>query len=57
MKAGKWFLSTGFRCYSDGFWHLLVAVHRRWRIDYLEPHAKPGYRRVYLGPIEIEWSR
>lgn len=57
MKAGRYFLSTGFVQSRRGDWHLLVAVHRRWRLDFVRPAAKPGYCRLYLGPIEIEWSR
>lgn len=57
MKFGRWFVSTGFRCYSDGIWHALIALHKRWRVDFVKPVAKPGYCRLYIGPIEIEWSR
>lgn len=53
------FITTGFRRRrSGGFWHLLVAWHwHRWRMDFVTPQGKPGYRRLYIGPIEIEWSR
>lgn len=57
MKYGKWFVSTGFRRRAGGWWHLLLAVHRRWRVDFVTPPAKPGYRRLYVGPFEIEWSQ
>ena len=57
MKLGKWFLSTGFHeRRSGGWWHVLVALHRQWRIDFVRPFSKPGYSRLYLGLIEIEWS-
>jgi hypothetical protein len=53
----KNFITTGFQRRSGGgFWHLLIAVHRSWRVDFVKPPAKPGYRRLYIGPIEIEWS-
>lgn len=55
MKAGRFFLSTGF--YQSGTRHLLFALHRRWRLAFVRPAAKPDYRRLYLGPLEIEWSR
>lgn len=55
MKAGRFFISTGF--YQNGTRHLLVALHRRWRFTYVRPSAKPDYRRLYLGPVEIEWSK
>jgi hypothetical protein len=57
MKFGKWFVSTGIREHRrGGWWHVLVAVHRRWRIDFIKVMAKPEYRRLFIGPIEIEWS-
>lgn len=56
MKAGRYFISTGFKRCNDGFWHLLVAVHRHWRLDFVRPVARPGYRRIYVGFIEVEWS-
>ena len=57
MIIGRYYVSTGFRPYHSGFWHLLFAVHRRWRIAFVRPDAKPDYRRVYFGPVEIEWSK
>lgn len=54
MKAGRFFISTGF--YRPDAGHLLFALHRRWRFDYVRPAAKPDYRRLYIGPLEIEWS-
>ena len=57
MKVGRFFISTGFYK-SDQFWqHQLVAFHRRWRLEFVRPHGKPSYRRLYLGPLEIEWSK
>ena len=56
MKYGKWFVSTGFRRRPGGWWHLLLAVHREWRASFVKPAAKPKYRRLYIGPLEIEWS-
>lgn len=55
MKIGRYFISTGFSGSQSG--HLLVALHMRWRLASVRPHGKPGYRRLYIGPIEIEWSR
>lgn len=56
MRSGKWFLSTGFQRHANGWWHVLVALHLKWRLDFVRPQGKPGYRRIYLGPLEIEWS-
>jgi hypothetical protein len=57
MITGKWFISTGFRESGTGWWHFLLAVHRKWRFDFVRPSGKPGYRRLYVGPLEFEWSR
>lgn len=57
MKVGFVFVSTGFY-QSEGSWrHNLVALHRRWRFAFVRPAAKPNYRRLYIGPVEIEWSK
>ncbi|WP_156912305.1 hypothetical protein [Roseibium algicola] len=57
MKYGKVYVSTGFKQKSSGgFWHLLFALHRRWRLAFVRPDGKPEYRRLYVGPLEIEWS-
>lgn len=54
----KNFITTGFQPRrGGGFWHLLIAWHRHWRFAFVKPAAKIGYRRLYIGPIEIEWSR
>ena len=56
--SAKHYVSTGLRpARGGGFWHLLVAVHGRWRFAFIRPAMKPNYRRLYIGPIEIEWSR
>lgn len=55
MKTGRYFISTGFRDAKSG--HCLVALHKQWRLSFVRPHGKPGYRRLYIGPFEIEWSR
>lgn len=57
MKMGRYYLSTGFIRTAEGTRHLLVALHRNWRFTFVRPAAKPEYRRIYVGPIEIEWSR
>lgn len=57
MRIGKYYVSTGFKRRRDGgFWHMLIAVHRRWRVGVVYPDARPYYTRVYVGPLEIEWS-
>jgi len=35
--------------------HLLFALHSRWRLRFTRPSGKPGYRRLFVGPLEIEW--
>jgi hypothetical protein len=55
--VGRYFLSTGpRRLKRGGYWHVLLAVRRRWRAAFVQVHTKPGYRRFYFGPFEIEWS-
>lgn len=57
MIVGKCFISTGFvKRARSGYWHALLAIHRRWRVGFVRPSQKPSYRRLYLGPFEIEWS-
>lgn len=52
------YLSTGFKpARGGGYWHILLAVHRRWRLAFVRPPMKPEYRRLYIGPLEIEWSQ
>jgi len=31
-----------------------LALRRRWHLYVVKPQGKPGYRRVYIGPLEIE---
>ncbi len=52
MKLGLVFVSTGFYRQGRNWRHQLIALHRRWRFDYVRPAAKPDYRRLYLGPLE-----
>lgn len=56
MKLGRIFISTGFYRSGTAWRHCLVALHRRWRIAYVRPAGKPYYRRLYIGPLEVEWS-
>lgn len=56
MRMGRYYISSGFRRCSVGWWHILLAVHRRWRFAFVQPSAKPEYRRLYIGPLEVEWS-
>jgi hypothetical protein len=56
MKFGRWYVSTGFRRFGEDWWHVLFAIHRRWRVAFVKPIAKPHYRRIYIGPLEIEYS-
>lgn len=37
--------------------HLLFALRKQWHWYFVKPHGKPGYKRMYLGPLEIEWFR
>ncbi len=39
--------------------HLLLGFRphpKNWRIYFIKPPARPGYKRIYAGPFEIEWS-
>jgi len=38
-------------------WHLLAVRPKRWRVDCVEPPAKPGVKRWYFGPFEYERAR
>lgn len=51
IKTGPCFASL---CYGRVS-HILIALHRRWRLAFVKPPGKPGYRRLYVGPLEIEW--
>lgn len=31
-----------------------IALRYRWRFALVRPPGKPGYTRLYVGPIEIE---
>lgn len=52
VKTGRCFVSL-----LNARGHLLVALHRRWRFDFVRPPGKPGYARLYVGPVEIEGAR
>lgn len=57
MRYGRYYVSTGFKpSNTGGHWHFLIAVHLRWRWAFVRPDAKPEYRRLYVGPLEFEWS-
>lgn len=31
-----------------------VALRWRWHVAFVSPPGKPGYTRLYVGPLEIE---
>lgn len=35
--------------------HLLFALRNRCYLAYVEPAANLQYRRLFVGPLEIEW--
>lgn len=37
---------------SCGNW--LVALRWRWQFRFVRPPFKPGYARLYVGPLEVE---
>jgi hypothetical protein len=37
---------------SAGQW--LVALRWRWHFHFVRPPARPGYTRLYIGPLEVE---
>lgn len=39
-----------------GSHHILVAIRRKWNLAFTRPNGKPQYRRLYIGPFEIEVS-
>lgn len=36
------------------FWRVTIALRWRWHFDYVKLFWKPGYRRLYVGPVELE---
>lgn len=36
------------------FWRITLALRWRWHCYAVKPPGKPGYRRLYVGPLEIE---
>lgn len=42
---------------GHGGHHLMLCLNPfSWRLDLIDVVGKPGYRRLYLGPLEVEWS-
>lgn len=31
-----------------------IALRLRWRFAFVRPPSKPGYKRLYVGPLEVE---
>lgn len=65
IKVGRWtsIVGTGhkyafisFLFTAEYLSHILFAVRSQWRVAYVCPHGKHGYRRLYLGFFEIEWA-
>ena len=60
LKHGKfedmWRGDGAFVSLCSKSWHFLIAVRWRWHFYSVCPNAKPGYRRTYLGPFEVEWG-
>jgi hypothetical protein len=44
--------------HGDGWFvsgrHWLLAVRWRWHFYFIRPPGKPGYKRIYFGPFELE---
>jgi hypothetical protein len=36
---------------------LVLAIRKKWYFYTIKPPAKPGYRRFYCGPFELEISK
>jgi hypothetical protein len=36
---------------------VLVGLHRRWRLSAFLPLPSKPVNRVYLGPLELEWTK
>ena len=46
--------------YRGNGWHIsgrrwTIAFRWRWRAAFIRPPGKPGYTRIYIGPVEFEW--
>lgn len=54
MKAGRFsdFWRGNGVFVSGSCW--LIAIRWRWRLAFVCPPGKPGYKRWYIGPVEIE---
>lgn len=57
MILGSNYISTGFKHLPGGGWfHVLLGWRSVWRLAFVAPHNRLGYRRLYFGPLEIEAS-
>ena len=57
MKLGKfadYYRGNGLHI-SGRNW--TVALRNRWHIGFIKPPGKPGYSRLYIGPIELEYRK
>ncbi|WVH13939.1 hypothetical protein CASP1_00016 [Alcaligenes phage CASP1] len=54
MKVGRFSNSWRGNGVFISFWRVLIALRWRWHLDYIRPSGKPGYRRLYVGPVELE---
>lgn len=36
------------------FSRVTIGLRRRWHFYVMRPPGKPGYHRLYIGPLEIE---
>ena len=46
-----------FKAWQFASFTFLLALRKRWHLYAIRPPAKPGYWRVYIGPLEIEVSK
>lgn len=42
--------------YGAYSWHVTFALHKGLNLGFVIPPGNPFYRRLYFGPVEIEWS-
>ena len=46
-----------FIAWASSSMHFTFGIRVRWHFRFTKPPGKPNYTRLYLGPLEFEWSR
>jgi hypothetical protein len=54
LKTGKYFVAVVWDEYNK---HVLLSLHKKWRLKVVHLKYKCGYTRIYIGPLEIEINK